>query len=453
MSTEKQENRPGLSRRDAFKLTGLAAGALALGTGVSDEGCTGPLSKLLPSQLNTYFESLRPFHPGEELDPNEMRITFLGTTCMPRLTQACNSVFVELGNGESFVFDCGQGVITKYYAMQIGLRKMDKIFLTHLHADHFNDLIYIYGFGPSDDRKTPLYVWGPSKSLVPDPVTKEVYEDGTVSFCKSLMDVMRWHNESQSFVSTSLESYTPPSWAPQDKKDAYDLVGFDLDWQSSGVAYDDNDVKISWFPAVHCRQGSISYKLEWNGMSMIFLGDGKPCNYVVEQANPGVDVLIHEIVVPAEVWAERGVGVSKDDPNYDVAVANAQMVQDSSHTPQRAYGYILSQIENAPRLAVATHFQAADDTIHAALKDIRVWYPHGDVIVATDLMVLKVTKDRIEKRRGVVSDFSWQPPIVFDRKPGIAKYHYDDGSGNPYAQLDMTAPLIDPALWEADPER
>jgi ribonuclease Z len=448
MSANNQDKPNRVTRRDALKVAGLGAGGLVLGASTAPKGCAGD-NILDPTQRNTYFAKLEEYVPGtEDLGENEMRITFLGTTCLPRLAQACNSVFVELGNGDSFVFDCGTGVMPKYYSMGIGLRKMDKVFLTHLHADHVSDLIFILGFGPSDDRRTPLYVWGPEKSGVPDPVTGVVYEDGTVAFCQSVTDMLRWHNESQSFLGSSLVSYTPPDWAPADKKDAYDLVGFDVPWNTRHVAYEANGVTITSFPAVHCRQGSVSYKLEWNGLSMIFAGDTKPNYYMVDEASPGVDVLIHEIVVPVEVWAERAGGA---DPNGDPAVwamakAGAQKVQDSSHTPQKAYGYILSQIENPPRLAVGTHFQAEDDTIKAAMDDIRVWYPEGDLIIATDLMVINVTTEKITKRRGIVSDYTWQPPTVFDRAIGAAKY------ATPTAQLDPNARLIDPALWQGAPE-
>jgi ribonuclease Z len=87
-----------------------------------------------------------------------LRITFLGTSLVPRLNQECNSVFVEVGSGDQFVFDCGSGVVAKYNAMGIPFSRMDKIFLSHLHGDHMDDLTHIYCFGPSLDRKSPLYV-------------------------------------------------------------------------------------------------------------------------------------------------------------------------------------------------------------------------------------------------------------------------------------------------------
>ncbi|NCB04613.1 MAG: MBL fold metallo-hydrolase, partial [Clostridia bacterium] len=69
-----------------------------------------------------------------------MRITFMGTSVIPRKGQASNSVFVETGNGDSFIFDMGSGVSTNYVAMGIPYSRMDKVFLTHLHADHMSDL-------------------------------------------------------------------------------------------------------------------------------------------------------------------------------------------------------------------------------------------------------------------------------------------------------------------------
>ena len=45
-------------------------------------------------------------------------------------------------------------------------------------------------------------------------------------------------------------------------------------------------VRISFFPVIHDRNGSIGYKLEWltEGLSMIFTGDTKPNNFVIDAA-------------------------------------------------------------------------------------------------------------------------------------------------------------------------
>jgi len=206
---------------------------------------------------------------------------------------------------------------------------MDKIFLTHLHGDHTSDLIHIYCFGPSSDRKSPLYLWGPGPSGVESPPgSGKYYDDGTKAFCANLRAACRWHTESFSFQSTSYTPYIRPtqtSWglpyspipvgddAPDD---SYAMVPIELDWTQYGKTPGDNvayhnpitGVKITHFPVIHDRKGSVGYKLEWNGLSLIYTGDTKPEIHSRDQAingGNGVDVLIHEMVVPAEIWAMK----------------------------------------------------------------------------------------------------------------------------------------------------
>jgi ribonuclease Z len=117
------------------------------------------------------------------------------------------------------------------------------------------------------------------------------------------------------------------------------------------------------------------------------------------------------------------------------------MIQNNSHTPQKAFGYILGQLHARPRLAIATHFQAEDDTMKPAMRDIRSHYPKGAVSIATDFYVVRVTKDAIRERRAVVSDFAWETAsLAANLNP--PKYRNADGTGNPYAQLDPNAPVI-----------
>lgn len=460
------------TRRDALKTSGLALGGIALGSIVGGCGST-PAAQPAPDPANTnsLLSGLPPYYPGTEtLGANEMRISFLGTSVIPRLAQDCNSIFVETGSGDQFVFDCGAGVVIKYNTLGIQNARMNKVFLTHIHGDHMSDLTYIYCFGPATDRKSPLYVWGPTKSGVPDPVTGQIYDDGLHAYCESLREMCRWHTESFSFGATSYASYIPPTQAgwglpvapvPVNNDaptDGYALVPIELDWTKSGavpgdnVAYDNpaTGVKITHFPAIHTRKGSISYRLDWNGLSMVFSGDTKPNFNMIDQAG-GLDVFIHEMVVPADVWAMKNLGItdpSQVDANvWNAAYNYALSVQNSSHTPQGAFGYILSQLKPAPRLAVATHFQATDDTIDSAMQSIRAHYPSGDVTVASDFMVLNVTPSGITQRRAVVSDYAWYPKATLYPDTNVPKYHNPDGTSDPTAQVDMSeaVPSTDPA--------
>ncbi len=466
------------SQRDVQKVSAATQGAGMAGEAGMARGAArraGPGDEPPPSDRYTWFSQLDPFYPGTEpVAADEMRVTFLGTCgYIPRLSGVASSIFVELGNGDSFVFDCGSGVVAKYDAMKVPYSRMSKIFLTHLHGDHLSDLTTIYAFGPAGDRKFPLYVWGPSPSGIPDPVTGELHDDGTAAFCHRLREALRWHTEAFSFLNTAYTGFTPPPYAPEKLTDGYDLVPFELDWREGtkpgkpAVAYHDRGVRITHFPAVHDRQGSISYKLEWNGLSLIFSGDTKPSQYMIDQAGQGVDLFIHEMHEPPETYVYKA-GLRPEDKGWTAAVQQAQMVLDNSHTPQKAFGYILSQLHVPPRLAVATHFPAEDDTVvgptpdgagDPALPDINLWYPTASpatgeeqVIVASDLLVLNVSKTQIRKRRGEVSDYAWLPPgMAYDPQTLVTpKYHYPNStSGDPYAQLDPDAPVIDPDLYNA----
>jgi ribonuclease Z len=330
------------------------------------------------------------YYPGEALATNEMRISFMGTSYLPRLTQAANSVFVELGNGETFVFDCGAGVIEKYVAMGVAYSRMDKIFLTHLHADHMSDLSFIYTFGPSTDRKTPLHVWGP---------TGDTTNEGVTYFCDAMRDITKWHRESFSFLSTGLTNGL----------DGYDLVPHECPYELIGnLVYNSNGVRITHFPAIHDRNGAISFRLEWQGISMVFSGDSQPNTFMLNQAT-NLDVLVHEVTLSPQVWAARNGNLTPSlDPMYVNGVALAKKIQDCSHTPGRAFGYMLNQLNlsnAAPRLAVATHCQFEEDTTNALMTDIRSWYT-GPVALAKDLFVLNVSTDKtqpVRQRTAVVS--------------------------------------------------
>ncbi|MDQ5988191.1 MAG: Ribonuclease BN [Syntrophus sp. SKADARSKE-3] len=464
-----------VTRRNTIKISALALGGLALGgslTGCSSNSSPPPPTSYDPTKTNSLISGLEPYYPGTEaLGANEMRITLVGTSPIPRLAQECESIFVEVGRGpdgplDQFVFDCGSGVVAKYNVLGIQMRKMNKIFLTHLHGDHTSDLTHIYCFGPAEDRKSPLYIWGPSPSGLVDPINYYTYnDDGTKVFCQRFRDSMRWHTESFSFGVTSYASCPSPDqiqrdWGlknlpaqvvpmtgpPDSNTDGYAIFPIELDWSKRGDIQDDNlaynnaatGVKITHFPSIHCRQGSIAYKLEWTipssggkTLTLIFSGDTKPSYDMIDQAKnggAGVDVLIHEMVVPAEVWAAKNLGYAtvaqaKTDPMWIPAYNYALAVQNSSHTPQGAFGYILSQITpKPPRLAVATHFQATDDTIASARTSIRNHYPTGDVTIAADLMVLNITPTTTKQRRAVVSEYAWYPVahIYPDNNP--AKY-------------------------------
>ena len=72
--------------------------------------------------------------------------------------QAATCWLVELGNGDKFLFDIGTG------SYMIPYDFLDKVFLTHLHTDHWGDLDALWAGGWTAGRTEALKVWGPSGS-------------------------------------------------------------------------------------------------------------------------------------------------------------------------------------------------------------------------------------------------------------------------------------------------
>ena len=448
-----------------------------------------------PTETYTYYyKNLPLFDPLTPLSNDEMRITFMGSMIpLPvRKAQAEMSVFVEVGWSndpsdrvyggravDQFIFDMGAGVSANFAAAKVGYRRMDKVFINHLHGDHMSDLVHTYCFGPSADRKSPLFVWGSGPTGLESPAGSETYyDDGTSNFCAHLREALRWHSESFSFQNTAYSNYVPPtkeSWGlPHDPvpvgndatNDAYALVPIELDWTKvGGLAYSNaaTGVKITHFPVIHARRGSMGYKVDWQtpdgtNLSMIYTSDTKPETNCIEQAKnggQGVDVFIHEMVVPPEVWAYKNMGldgpIEEGQPGYSNFVATVQgltTVQNSSHTPQGAFGYILSQLisnDVQPRLTVATHFPVADDTVGSAFDSVKAHCPDvemgQDIVWSFDLMVLRVFPDRIVQCRADVSDYAFTPPVQMPT--GLIPPKYNDGAGNgdPYYQIDTNAAI------------
>jgi len=193
---------------------------------------------------------------------------------------------------------------------------------------------------------------------------------------------------------------------------------------------------------------------------MISTGDTKPETNFLNQVNnhkdadgnpKAVDVVVHEMIVPAEIWAMKTLGLSEpgsdDDPTWVAAYNTAVSVQNSSHTPQGAFGYLLSQMPIRPRLAVATHFPVADDTVASALTSVQAHVPEvqqgKDITWSFDRMAIRVTAAEIKQLRVNVSDFTFGPlPAEMHSDINTPKYHTGDNKSDPYAQLDRSTEIL-----------
>jgi ribonuclease Z len=327
------------------------------------------------------------YYPGTEaLAPDEMRVTACGTG-MPnqRPKQAAACWLVELGNGDKFLFDIGTGSAERISAMKIPYDYLDKVFIGHLHADHFGDLDALWIGGVLANRQRPLRVWGPSGR-------EEKY--GT----KYAVDHMR-------------EMY---SWDYGSRVGNVNTVGFivevtEFDYKAVNKAiYQENGVTIRSIPAIHALDGPVSFILEWNGLKFAFSSDTFPNKWWMEHTT-NADIAIHEaFITPIDLVKLQNWAV-KDALNVGTQV----------HTSPAQFGKVMSQIK--PRMAVAYHFFNDYNTAPGVLEQIRKTYD-GPLALSTDLMVFNVKKDEdIKVRMAVIDEDIWPMPSITETLPADPK--------------------------------
>ena len=311
------------------------------------------------------------FYPNtEKLGKAEMRITALGTGMpnqSPSNVAAC--FLVELGNGDSFLFDIGTGSTDRLAGLEADYSKLDKVFVSHLHTDHAGDLAALWVAGWINGRYTPLQVYGPSGK------TPEL---GTKVHVDHIRDAWAWDVTSR--------AGTLPNAGGE-------IEAHEFDFSKTAVIYDENGVKITSFPAIHIRDGSVSYRLDWNGLSFVFGGDSAPNKWFIKEAK-GADVVVHECFFTPENWMEIAGFPYKE----------AYWVTSVIHTPPEGFGKIMSEID--PRMAVAYHYWNHRDVEFGIYDGVRKTYD-GPLTMSDDLTVINVTTDHIEVREATINHDSW----------------------------------------------
>ena len=353
------------------------------------------------------------YYPNtEDLGRNEMRVIACGTG-MPttRAAQAAACFLVELGNGDKFLFDVGSGSAERISSLQIPYNYLDKVFIGHLHTDHFGSLHDLFVGGALMGRNKPLRVWGPSGP------TKEL---GSAYALDHMEKMLTWD------LAGRAGNVDPRG---------YQLQVTEFDYRGvNKVIYKENGVTIRSFPAIHALDGSVSFILEWNGLKFAFSSDTYPNKWFVEHAK-GADLAIHEcfIAVPDLV---KKMGFTPE---------SALLVGTQVHTAPEAFGKVMSAVE--PRMAVAYHFFKDPDTTPEVYDRIRKTYD-GPLTLAEDFTVWNVTKKDIRVRMVVADEHTWAPPTTRsaaapkpeDRKP------WEEKLGTSLEFSDFTKS----GVWEVD---
>ena len=320
------------------------------------------------------------YYPGTEvLAEDEVRVIACGTG-MPeqRRGQASACFLFEFGNGEKMIFDLGTGSMRNIASLMIPYEYLTKIFLSHLHTDHWGDLASIWAGGWTAGRPVPLEVWGPSGATP---------EMGTAYAIKGFMMANNWDYQTRAYKINPIPG---------------EIKVHEFDYKAENVViYDENGIVVRSYPAIHAGDGPVSFSIEYEGLKMVFGGDTSPNKWFVKYAKDA-DFVIHEAFANPNLYTTL-----MSQP----AQLSWRMCCEF-HTSGQSFGKIMSEIN--PRHAVAYH--TYDELLPSVREGVRETYD-GPLSLATDMMVWNITKDKITERMAVSPDRAWavegptrQPP-------------------------------------------
>jgi len=90
-----------------------------------------------------------------------LTLTILGChSATPRVNAHPTSQYLEINN-RHFLIDCGEGTQRQMRRYKIGFSKIDHIFISHLHGDHFYGLVGLLSTYGILSREKPLHIFGP----------------------------------------------------------------------------------------------------------------------------------------------------------------------------------------------------------------------------------------------------------------------------------------------------
>jgi ribonuclease Z len=285
-------------------------------------------------------------------------------------------MLVQTGNGETFIFDIGPGTVGNLFALGVHPSQLDKVFITHLHLDHIGAIFPLFD-AMGWARNTPLHLWG-SSGFTP--------ELGVEAFAQNVRKASEWHIQNKQAILA---------------QGGMQIVAHEFDYSLFSpenprqLIYDENDVKIYAFPVVHALAGSVGYRLEWNGLTFVYVSDSQPSTFEAEQGK-GADVYIHEIFTVAEEFAHYN----------HLSMEEAEGVL-TEHTTGVLLGRVFDIAK--PRLGAGMHFTLDDDLIDPLFKRWNSTYS-GPVVLLQDLTTINVTSDYIVTRQTKADLLAWPAP-------------------------------------------
>ncbi len=267
------------------------------------------------------------------------QIVLLGTGTPNADPQRSGPAVAIVVNGTPYLVDCGPGVVRRAAAAKIEAKKLNRVFITHLHSDHtlgYPDLI----LSPwTLERTEPLEAYGPR---------------GLAGMTKHILKAY------EQDIDIRLHGLEPSN------KTGYRAVAHEI---KPGVVYKDANVTVKAFAVKHgAWKQAFGFRFETPDRTVVISGDTTAADAVVESCN-GCDVLIHEVYSTA--------GFARRTPDW-------QKYHSNFHTSSQELAELAAKAR--PGLLVLYHQLFWGTAEEDLLKEVTRVYK-GKVVSAHDLDV------------------------------------------------------------------
>lgn len=226
-----------------------------------------------------------------------MELIFLGTSsALPTVKRNHSSIALK-AFGEVMLFDCGEGTQRQMSRIKLSPMKVDHIFITHLHGDHFLGLPGMIQSMAFRGRKEPLHIYGPEgmiktveniKNLgyyaLSFPIHAYEVTEGTVlQTDEYLIECCPTHHSVPN-LAYSVEEKRSPKFLREKAIELGLKPGPDFGKLQKGIPVEVDGTLIKPEQVLGAKR---------KGIKIVYSGDTKPCLEMVQFAS-GADVLIHE---------------------------------------------------------------------------------------------------------------------------------------------------------------
>jgi ribonuclease Z len=239
-----------------------------------------------------------------------VKLTFLGTGgSTPTKERNVPATAVQMGSRVILV-DCGEGTQRQLLHTPVSFMKITDIFITHFHGDHFLGLPALFQTMNLNDRKEPLTVHGPQGTGHFVGTIKDLgYFRARYEILLSELDVGDTVDLGDFTMTACPADHNVPTLAYRldeserpgkfDKARAVEL----------GVPEGPMFGKLQRHESVEANGRTVTPDMVLGpprpGRKIVFSGDTKPCDGLVESAKD-CDVLLHDATFADEEEAEAG---------------------------------------------------------------------------------------------------------------------------------------------------